>query len=283
MQVVLTTHIDFLEDPLDFLDSPKYNKPSFPKKTQLPQRTTHSWARKRCHFLAYTYFHANFISIDMIFKVHPKFKYYVFERGFITKFTFLEHHQFNVTSSRDITIHPFIMEELKSMWWCNLVIMTYPNFDGNMLMVKHELFMSTRISWIDVAPIFQHLNLVPFHSLVWHILFQIMSLNTHSCIPCSPSSFLTFAFEAFTMSTTMIDCKFGITSVKSIKAFDARKANVPKTNFACLYWVHSWLVHKRNVSPQNHYHDTTLNDHYVYEIIYLVDFLLPLDNHILLD
>jgi hypothetical protein len=41
----------------------------------------------------------------------------------------------------DITIHPFIMEELKSLWWCNLVIMSYPNFDGHMPMVK--LFMST--------------------------------------------------------------------------------------------------------------------------------------------
>jgi hypothetical protein len=38
-------------------------------------------------------------------------------------------------------------------------------------------------------------------------------------------------------------------------------------------------VHKRNVLPQNHYHDTTLNDHYVYEI----EFFFPLDNHIFLD
>jgi hypothetical protein len=114
MQVVLTTHIDFLREPLYYLDSPKHNKPSFPKKAQLPQRTTHFLTRKCCHFLAFTYFHANFISIDMIFKVHPKFKYYAFERGFITKFTFLEHHQFNVTSLGDIDIHPFIMEELKS-------------------------------------------------------------------------------------------------------------------------------------------------------------------------
>ncbi len=112
--------------------------------------------------------------------------------------------------------------------------MTYPNFDGNMPMVKHELFMSTRITWSDLAPILQHLNLVPFHSLVWHILFQVMRLHTHSWIPYSPNSFLTFAFEAFTMSATMIDCKFGIAFVKSTKAFDAQKANVPKTNFACL-------------------------------------------------
>jgi hypothetical protein len=115
MQVVLTTCIDFLREPLDSLGSPKQCKPSFPKKAQLPQRTTHSLARKCCHFLAYTYFHANFISIDMIFKVHPKFKHYASERGFITKFTFLKHHQFNVTSLKDIAIHPFIMEELKSL------------------------------------------------------------------------------------------------------------------------------------------------------------------------
>jgi hypothetical protein len=78
----------FLKEPLDSLGSPKHNKPSFPKKAQLPQKTTHSLARKCCHFLAYTYFHANFISIDMIFKVHSKLKYYAFERGFITKFAF---------------------------------------------------------------------------------------------------------------------------------------------------------------------------------------------------
>jgi len=32
-------------------------------------------------------------------------------------------------------------------------------------------------------------------------------------------------------------------------------------------------VHKKNVLPQNHSQDTTLND-YVYEIIYLVDFYI---------
>jgi hypothetical protein len=31
-------------------------------------------------------------------------------------------------------------------------------------------------------------------------------------------------------------------------------------------------VHKKNVSPKNHFHDITLNDHYIYEIIYLVFF-----------
>jgi hypothetical protein len=61
-----------------------------------------------------------------------------------------------------------------------------------------------------------------------------MHLSTHFCIPCSPNSFLTFAFEAFTMNATMIDYKFDITFVKSIKPFDVPKANVPKTNFACL-------------------------------------------------
>jgi len=40
-------------------------------------------------------------------------------------------------------------------------------------------------------------------------------------------------------------------------------------------------VHKRNVSPQNHSQDITLNDHYIYEIICLVDFFFPLDTHIL--
>jgi hypothetical protein len=33
-------------------------------------------------------------------------------------------------------------------------------------------------------------------------------------------------------------------------------------------------VHKRNVLPQNHFQDITLNDYYVYEIIYLVEFFL---------
>ncbi len=31
-------------------------------------------------------------------------------------------------------------------------------------------------------------------------------------------------------------------------------------------------VHKRIVSLQNHYENTTLNDHYIYEIMYLVDY-----------
>jgi hypothetical protein len=42
-------------------------------------------------------------------------------------------------------------------------------------------------------------------------------------------------------------------------------------------------VHKRNVSSQNHSQNTTLDDHSVYEIIYLVNFLFLLDNHVLLD
>jgi hypothetical protein len=41
-------------------------------------------------------------------------------------------------------------------------------------------------------------------------------------------------------------------------------------------------VHKRNVSPQNLFQDPTLNDHYIYEIIYSVVFF-SLDTHILLD
>jgi hypothetical protein len=31
-------------------------------------------------------------------------------------------------------------------------------------------------------------------------------------------------------------------------------------------------VHKRNVSLQNHFQDITLKDHYIYKLIYLVDF-----------
>ncbi len=31
-------------------------------------------------------------------------------------------------------------------------------------------------------------------------------------------------------------------------------------------------VHKRNVSHQNHFQDTILNDHYIYEIICLLNF-----------
>jgi hypothetical protein len=42
-------------------------------------------------------------------------------------------------------------------------------------------------------------------------------------------------------------------------------------------------VHKRNVSPQNHFQETTFNDHYTYKIIYLVDYFYSLDIHILLD
>jgi hypothetical protein len=41
-------------------------------------------------------------------------------------------------------------------------------------------------------------------------------------------------------------------------------------------------VHKRNASPQNHSQDITLNDRYIYKIIYLVDFLFSLDIHIFL-
>jgi hypothetical protein len=33
-------------------------------------------------------------------------------------------------------------------------------------------------------------------------------------------------------------------------------------------------VHKRNVLPQNHCQDITLNEDYIYKIIYLVDFLV---------
>jgi hypothetical protein len=39
-------------------------------------------------------------------------------------------------------------------------------------------------------------------------------------------------------------------------------------------------VHKRNVSPQNHSHDTILNDHYVYQFIYFGDFFFSFNTHI---
>jgi len=42
-------------------------------------------------------------------------------------------------------------------------------------------------------------------------------------------------------------------------------------------------VHKKNVSPQNHFEDIILNDHYIYKIIYLIDFFCSLDIHIPLD
>jgi hypothetical protein len=35
-------------------------------------------------------------------------------------------------------------------------------------------------------------------------------------------------------------------------------------------------VHKRNVSPQTHSQNTTLNGYYIYKIIYLVDFIFSL-------
>ncbi len=41
--------------------------------------------------------------------------------------------------------------------------------------------------------------------------------------------------------------------------------------------------HKRNVSPQNHSHDTTLNDHYVYWFIYFGEFIFSFNTHILCD
>jgi hypothetical protein len=39
-------------------------------------------------------------------------------------------------------------------------------------------------------------------------------------------------------------------------------------------------AHKRNVLPQNHFQDITLNDHYIYKIIYLVYFLSSFNTHI---
>jgi hypothetical protein len=42
-------------------------------------------------------------------------------------------------------------------------------------------------------------------------------------------------------------------------------------------------IHKRNVSPQNHSQDTTLNDHYVYQLIYFGEFIFSFNTHILCD
>jgi hypothetical protein len=49
------------------------------------------------------------------------------------------------------------------------------------------------------------------------------------------------------------------------------------------YWVHSWLGYTKGMSSQNHSQNSTLNDHYIYQIIYLVDFSFPLNTHILFD
>jgi hypothetical protein len=38
-------------------------------------------------------------------------------------------------------------------------------------------------------------------------------------------------------------------------------------------------VHKRNASPKNHCQNIPLNDNYIYEIIYLLEFFLPLNSH----
>jgi hypothetical protein len=49
-------------------------------------------------------------------------------------------------------------------------------------------------------------------------------------------------------------------------------ANIPLCHqkMTRVRWVR---VHNRIVSPQNHCQNTTLNDHYIYKIIFLVDFL----------
>jgi hypothetical protein len=39
-------------------------------------------------------------------------------------------------------------------------------------------------------------------------------------------------------------------------------------------------VHERNVLPQNHFKNVILNDHYTFEIIYLVDFIFIRYSHI---
>jgi hypothetical protein len=50
----------------------------------------------------------------------------------------------------------------------------------------------------------------------------------------------------------------------------------------CTRYIHGWGTQKECFA-QNHSYDTTLNDHYVYKIVYLVHYFFPLDNHILLD
>jgi hypothetical protein len=42
-------------------------------------------------------------------------------------------------------------------------------------------------------------------------------------------------------------------------------------------------VHERNVSPQNHFQDIILNDHYVYQFIYFGELIISLDTHIICD
>jgi hypothetical protein len=42
-------------------------------------------------------------------------------------------------------------------------------------------------------------------------------------------------------------------------------------------------VYERNVSPQNHSQDTTLNDHYVYQFIYFGEFIFSFHTNILCD
>jgi len=42
-------------------------------------------------------------------------------------------------------------------------------------------------------------------------------------------------------------------------------------------------LNKRIILPQSHSQNILLNDYYIYEIIYLVDFLSSLNIHILLD
>jgi hypothetical protein len=56
----------------------------------------------------------------------------------------------------------------------------------------------------------------------------------------------------------MIDCKFDIASMKSTMTFDVQKANAPKTNFACLYWVHSQLGYTKGMSRPKIIHMTPL-------------------------
>jgi hypothetical protein len=83
-------------------------------------------------------------------------------------------------------------------------------------------------------------------------------------------SFMICNFQILNLKTYSISENFPISYVKNIR-------------INLKYSAIMVGVHKRNVSPQNHFYDIILNGHYIYEIIYLVDFLFSLNTHILLD
>ncbi len=48
-----------------------------------------------------------------------------------------------------------------------------------------------------------------------------------------------------------------------------------------LGYIHGWGYTKGIF--QNHFQNNTLNDHYIYEIIYLIDLFFSLESHVLID